>query len=50
MATYDDSCYVDNPNQPQCKAAQALAPFRYIVSCWLHRGLLVTSWAVGLPA
>lgn len=31
LATYDDSCMFD-PTQPQCKAVQALSPYRFIVS------------------
>ncbi len=32
LATFDDVCAYGDSTQPQCAAAQALAPFRYIVS------------------
>ena len=32
LATFDDVCAYQDSTLPQCAAAQALAPFRYIVS------------------
>jgi hypothetical protein len=32
LATFDDTCAYDDSTQPQCKAAQSLGPFRYLLT------------------
>jgi len=42
MATFDDVCAYQDSTLPQCAAAQALAPFRYIVSATTACSWLLT--------